>query len=467
MESKRYLLSLFLGLFVISIQAQVTFVLEFIPEYTPAGDDIYIAGSFNGWNPADSDYMLAKNNDNKWSITLDAETDGTTISFKFTRGSWETVEKGSGGEEIDNRSFTFGNGLTEHLDILNWADNNGGGGSTAAENVSIVDEDYYMPQLDRERRIWIYLPPDYQETETNYPVLYMHDGQNLFDAQTSFAGEWEVDETLNELANEGYLVPIVIGIDNGGTNRIDEYTPWIHPSYGGGDGDKYMAFIVETLKPYLDENYRTLADRDNTGIMGSSLGGLISHYGSLKNQAVFSKAGIFSPSYWFSDSVWSFTAEMGKREEMKFYMMCGNMEGVSTVPDMLNMADTLESLGFYTDEVKTKIVPNGEHNEQLWRQEFREAYLSLFTEFAYDVPEGKTILALSLHPNPVDNEVTIVIDKSLQPKSTVITDSSGKFIKQIDASNTTKLDVGDLSPGVYFIRLKTNEQTYLGKFIKK
>jgi hypothetical protein len=212
----------------------VTFIIDSLPEYTPLEDQIYIAGNFTGWDPGLPEYALQKNAENKWTITLQAQPQGTVIQYKFTRGNWETVEKGPNGEEINNRIFTYGNGDTVRIIIYNWRQDGGGGTHTAADNVSVMDEDFYIPQLDRNRRIWIYLPPDYETSATAYPVLYMHDGQNLFDAATSFAGEWEVDETLNELAGQGIAVPIVVGIDNGGTDRVGEYTPWINPAYGGG-----------------------------------------------------------------------------------------------------------------------------------------------------------------------------------------------------------------------------------------
>ncbi|MCK5777105.1 MAG: hypothetical protein KAH25_13055, partial [Bacteroidales bacterium] len=181
-----------------------------MPDNTPAEDFIYIVGDFNDWDPGDPNYRLEKNDEEDWFIVMPEMGNGSQIQFKFTRGDWDTVEKGASGEEIPNRIFTFGNGETQEYDILNWADQGGGGGSsTAADNVSIMDENFYMPQLDRNRRIWIYLPPDYETSGETYPVLYMHDGQNLFDQYTSFSGEWEVDESLNNLANEGIQVPIV------------------------------------------------------------------------------------------------------------------------------------------------------------------------------------------------------------------------------------------------------------------
>ena len=459
-------LILFLLFLATSLNAQVTFVLDSIPAYTPPGDEIYIVGDFNNWNPGETEYVLTKNDDDKWSITMGEQPHGKVILFKFTRGSWETVEKGPGGEEIDNRSFSFGNGLTKHLTVHNWADANGGGGSTAAENVHIVDENFEMPQLGRQRRIWIYLPPDYDDTEISYPVMYMHDGQNLFDAQTSFAGEWEVDETLNKLASEGHAVPIVVGIDNGGQHRIDEYTPWINPEYGGGEGELYMAFIVETLKPFIDANYRTLTDREHTAIMGSSLGGLISHFASLQYQEVFSKAGIFSPSYWFSDTVWSFTADAGKQQDMRFYLMSGGMEGENTVPDMLNMADTLRAVGFATDEVRTKVVPDGQHNEQLWRQGFEEAYLWLFPDYANDVVSKAEVKFLLINPNPVEDYIVFDIPEEIQILQIEMTDSSGRIVFQKRNFNSRRIELGQFRPGLYLVRLTSRGATFQGKFVK-
>jgi predicted alpha/beta superfamily hydrolase len=206
----------------------------------------------------------------------------------------------------------------------------------------------------------------------------MHDGQNLFDIATSFAGEWEVDESLNEFFNAGKDVPIVVGIDNGGADRIAEYTPWANPNYGGGDGDKYAKFIVETLKPYIDANYRTKPGRENTGVMGSSLGGLISFYIAVKYQDIFSKAGIFSPSFWYSDSCYTFASATGKHFPMQFYIMGGNNESGGLVQEMENMIDTLFAAGFGEEEIKLKVIPGGQHNEYLWRTQFPDAYEWLF-----------------------------------------------------------------------------------------
>lgn len=458
---------LFLGMlaFPALVLSQATFRVDSIPVYTPEQDYIYIAGNFNGWQPGDVNYRLAKGDDGKWWITLNAMAQGTQIQFKFTRGSWETVEKGPNGEELNNRLFTFGNGDTIGVKIYNWAQ--GGGGSTAAENVIVMDEAFEMPQLDRTRRIWLYLPPDYETSGKSYPVLYMHDGQNLFDAQTSFAGEWEVDETLNQLFDQGYPVPIVVGIDNGGGERINEYSPWAHVGYGGGDGDLYMQFIVETLKPYIDDHYRTMPGRDYSGIMGSSMGAFISHYGALKYQDVFTKAGIFSPSYWFSDSLWTFTRLAGVEPEMRFYLMCGGNEGQGTINDMSAMQDSLLALGMPENNLNFKIIPGGSHSESLWRQDFGEAYLWLFGSYANGVDNVPGARNIKLFPNPSRDVLQFPADFPGDCDSLEIMDMEGKLIMKDRQFKGRKINVKGLAPGIYIVSLSSDGIYYQGKFVKE
>jgi len=449
-----------------TVSGQVTFIVQSLPLNTPQSDSLYIAGNFNGWEPGAAAFMLHKNTDDKWSITLATQANGTVIKFKFTRGSWATVEKGPGGEEIPDRSFTFGNTDSVGINIAKWADGGGGSNSTAAANVKIISTDFYMPQLNRTRRIWMYFPPDYETSGLNYPVLYMHDGQNLFDAGTSFAGEWEVDETLNTLAEQGKHVPLVIGIDNGGNDRIGEYTPWTNPQYGGGDGDKYMQFIVETLKPYIDQHYRTLAEREYTGIMGSSIGGLVSNYGSLKYQDIFSKAGLFSPSYWFSDSVWIFTHDAGKKQDMRFYQLCGTNESSGMVGDMQRMKDSVVSAGFTQDQIYNKVVAGGQHNEKLWREAFGDAYVWLFNDYVNSVREALNANTFQCFPNPSEDFITFkIVEKTIFDTIQII-DMKGIIIMTIIQPMDNKIDVRRLLPGSYLIRCKSGDSITEGKFIK-
>ena len=250
--------------------------------------------------------------------------------------------------------------------------------STAASNVIVLEEPFDMPGLERKRTVRLYLPPGYDGSTKDYPVLYMHDGQNLFDYATSYVGEWKVDETLNELAESKGLEMIVVGIDNGQGLRMNELAPFDNPRIEKVEGDLYMSFIVDVVKPYIDENYRTLSDRENTAIMGSSMGGLISHYGIFKYPEVFSKAGIFSPSYWINwNAVKGYTKEHPLPKDTKLYFCVGEKEGMM-VGSMNAMVEFLKEQNHNEKNLTSFVVPGAEHNEAQWQGEFKKAVLWLF-----------------------------------------------------------------------------------------
>jgi len=252
--------------------------------------------------------------------------------------------------------------------------------STATDNVQVLPYQFVMTELDRQRTIRLYLPPSYQQSTKSYPVIYMHDGQNLFDDLTAYAGEWEVDESLNQLAKKHGLEVIVVGIDNGGDFRMNELSPWENKRFGEAQGKQYMDFVVDVVKPYIDTNFRTKADRLHTAIMGSSMGGLISHYAVHAYPEVFSKAGIFSPSYWYSQEVFSFSKLKKAPLDARLYVMYGDKEGDGMIADTDKMQRQLKQQGHPRQNILFKRVPNGEHNEQLWRTEFSEAIQWLFQQ---------------------------------------------------------------------------------------
>ena len=251
--------------------------------------------------------------------------------------------------------------------------------STKAANVSILKKEFIIDGLnDISHKIWLYLPPNYDSSAENYPVIYMHDAQNLFDDATSFVGEWAVDETLNGLYKKTGKSFIVVGVENGGEKRIEEYTPWKHKKYGGGKGDIYINFLANELKPFIDKNYRTKSEANQTAIIGSSLGGLISFYGGLKHPAVFGKIGALSTSFWFSDKINEFAKENGKQTKTKLFLLVGEKEGDAMVPDTQNMEKLLLETGFPKENIKTKIVAEGKHTESFWRAEFLEVITFLY-----------------------------------------------------------------------------------------
>lgn len=251
---------------------------------------------------------------------------------------------------------------------------------SAGPGVSVIETPLAMPGLDRERTIRIYLPPDYATSSARYPVLYMHDGQNLFDDATSYAGEWGVDEALDQLAGEEGLELIVVGIDNGAELRTQELVPWALPDADEPqpvDAPAYLAFITDTVKPWVDEAYRTRPEREHTGIMGSSFGGIASHYALLQRPDVFSRFGVFSPSYWVSEEVFIATGTAALAPDLRLYLQMGENEG-DMVPGFERMAALLHERGLGPDQLVVRLSPDGEHHESTWRQDFPDAVRFLF-----------------------------------------------------------------------------------------
>ena len=251
--------------------------------------------------------------------------------------------------------------------------------ASATKNVSILKKEFVIEGLNKiSHKVWLYLPPNYHATTKKYPVIYMHDAQNLFDTTTSYAGEWEVDETLNELYKKTGKGFIVVAVENGGEERINEYTPWEHEKYGGGKGEIYIKFLKNTLKPYVDANYRTKTQAKHTAIIGSSLGGLISYYGGLKYPKTFGKIGALSTSFWFSDKVEDFTKKYGTNKKSKLYLLVGEKEGENVVLNTKKYQQILLENGFNSKNIISKINPEGAHNEAFWKNEFLEVIKWLF-----------------------------------------------------------------------------------------
>lgn len=447
--------------FALSANAQLILKVTSIPANTPASADIYAAGNFNGWDAENASYKLTPNTEGVLQLIFSPPTG--TVEFKFTRGGWETVEGNANGGFLPNRTIQYNGGeQIEELSILSWEDLDGGstGNSTAADNVSSFD--FYIPQLNRDRKIWLYLPPDYATSNKNYPVLYVHDGQNAYDLATSAFGEWEIDESLNTMFENGDEGVIVVGIENGGVNRLNEYSPWVNPNYGGGEGDEYMEFIVETLKPHIDENYRTLSNRDNTGLLGSSMGGLISMYGAIEYQEIFSKAGVFSPSFWFTDECYAHVSNTGKEADMRIYLLAGEQESASMVPDLYAMYNTLYNAGFDNDELFIITHADGQHSEWYWRREFPAAYEWLFADLTTDL-SNPAFNKFNVSPNPANDLLRVEGLQNYKDPKFQIYAVDGQLIQPPTFIQGNEINISFLQQGTYIINVYSEEDLLLSK----
>lgn len=241
--------------------------------------------------------------------------------------------------------------------------------STASQQVDTFVME--ASQLQTQKKIWVYLPKSYQNSKKAYSVIYMHDAQNLFDAKTSYVGEWKVDEYLDTVStNES----IVIGIEHGNEKRIDELTPYSHEKYGGGKGDSYLDFITYTLKPYIDSTYRTKPDAIHTSILGSSLGGLMAFYAVIRYPDTFGNAGVFSPAFWINPEIFSFVEASTIPKFSSFYFLIGSEEGEDMLLDKEKMVTLLQRKGVESEHIRNRTIKGGTHNETFWSEQFPDAY---------------------------------------------------------------------------------------------
>ena len=370
--------------------AMVTFRVN-VPEPAPPDASVFISGNIAALGPWDPGKVeLGKVGEGLYAITLVLPI-GTELRYKFTRGTWETVERGDGFEEIPDRTLNVVGDETVGVWIQSWRDMSPFRESHTVVGDLRLHEDFHARKLGNRRAVLVYLPPGYDEDPAaRYPVLYMHDGQNLFDAATSFIGvEWNVDETVSRMVEQGAIQPlIVVGIENTSA-RAFEYTPAPHGSRGGGGADQYADFIVNDLKPFIDANYRTLPGREHTGIMGSSLGGLVSIYTAWLHPDVFSRVGAMSTSYgWADGHILGFVESRGTPPGLRIWLDMGTAEDRTDadgdgVPDILmshrRMRDILMEKEVTIPRRLRYVEAEGAvHNERAWAARLPRALTFLF-----------------------------------------------------------------------------------------
>jgi predicted alpha/beta superfamily hydrolase len=237
---------------------------------------------------------------------------------------------------------------------------------------------FEIAALHRSRTVRIYLPPSYAGTpERRYPVIYAHDGQNLFDASAP-GGGWGIGEAMDALARQRGFEAIVVGIDHGGEHRIAELSPWPNARQVPPEGEAYLAFVVETLKPWIDAHYRTRPGREATAMIGSSLGALATQRALLRWPQVFGRAAMLSPAYWFTPAAYDDTRAHLWPAGTRTWFYVGGQEDTDTVADVERMVAIVRAGGRPARDVHVHVEPLAHHDERAWRAEFPHAVAWLF-----------------------------------------------------------------------------------------
>ncbi|QRN97433.1 carbohydrate esterase [Archangium violaceum] len=373
--------------------ARTVFIVA-VPDITPPDAEVWLSGNqpeLGNWNGAGVKLYKAVNNSYATTLTFAA---GTSLAFKATRGSWETVEKSAEGREVGDHTFKTGGGFERvSITVGSWADF----GSVPPPQVLTGKIEYLKDVTStlttlKKRDVIIWLPPGYDanDTTTRYPVLYMHDGQNLMDATTAAYGfEWGVDETAQKLVEEGKVEPlIIVGVYNT-SDRGPEYTQVPDPRYpevdgaNGGRADDYGRFLAEELKPMIDKKYHTKTDAQSTGLAGSSLGGLVSMYLGMTRSETFGRLGVVSPSvFWGQKDIITKVKALEQKPALRIWLDIGTEEGGNgqeTVADTRELYDALVGEGWVAgSDLKYTEKEGAGHNEASWAARFGDILQYLY-----------------------------------------------------------------------------------------
>lgn len=385
-----YVICFFWGMYLLTMnsvmgqnQYKVTLKIEQGALAEHRGEPYYVTGNFNRWMPDDDTYKVIPNEDGSGEIVIANATAGL-LEFKFTRGNWQTLDCTPQGKLVAPRNAMVHADTIIEVKLDAWRDDFPE--STASPQVHLLDSAFYMPQLKQNRPVWIYLPKDYESNSRSYPVLYMHDGQDLFDEATSQGRigplEWGVDETIDAATNPCIVVAIAHHEDK--QARIREYFVEPNSENSAVEGRAYLQFIVESLKPYIDSLYRTKAEKKYTAMAGSSMGGLLTFYAGLLYPDVFGALGVFSPSVWLDEEhiieqIKGLRQKQQVHQQAYFFYAGGNENRLksdgTTVKmhtDVITASDLLKETANPAMEIY--INPEGRHGAWYWNLAFPRFY---------------------------------------------------------------------------------------------
>lgn len=339
---------------------------------------VYLSGNFNHWHTQDPDFEMEKIGNGLYHYKFSPDfAYPNELLYKFTKGDWSEVEIDKYGNRTENRSCAQHSGVRkEHVD--KWRKNWLPFKPNFLPIVELISEAFEIPQLNKKRKIWALLPHNYKTSDESYPVMYLQDAQNLFNEQAKY-GNWEIDKKLAVMSEYNIGKIIIIAIEHAEQDRIKEYNVG-KTVLGVGQGKKYIRFITDTLKPFIDKTYRTKPDREFTGIGGSSMGGLVSIYSGLMYPEVYGKLMIFSPSLWVVPKMDFNQTDFSEPGTTKIYLYAGGDESATMIKHVRQFQKNIQQNGLLADKTKIKLSINmlGKHNEIYWSDEFPKAIEWLF-----------------------------------------------------------------------------------------
>jgi pullulanase len=375
-------------------EAKLRWVVN-VPDETAPDTSLFMAGNIDALGPWQPNvFRLRRNESGKYVANLTLPI-GTRLEYKFTRGSWASVEKSPDGAEIANRRWTVEGDATIEIQIAAWA-------KPVASKVSTATGDvrwriFTSEILGGDRRITVWLPPQFQSMpDFRFPVVYFLDGQNVFDAaRAAFGSEWKADEAASDLARVPTIdaarlaaggAAILVAIDNS-PNRMDEYTPTVHSMNGrqvGGNADMYLRFLADELKPWIDAQFPTLAEPQHTTLVGSSLGGLMVLHAITNRSDVFGNGISMSPSLFWGDraairAAKSWSPPMQDKPPIRLWLDMGTLEGSSEtgrgllIEGVQELAKILADRGGKQLQVHVAVVDGAEHRETAWAERLPSA----------------------------------------------------------------------------------------------
>ena len=362
-----------------------TITISVRPQELPEGDSVYITGNhpaLGNWHPDAVPLQLQA--DGSWRRQFFIKRN-TQLEYKFTRGSWDSEAANEHGGVLPNFRLRVNQNHQQHLEIPHWRDisqleNDFKIETTPEERIKGTIRFHHFPGMNglKPRDIIVWLPPSYDSAlKQKYPVVYMHDGQNLFDPYTSYTGiDWEADETATRLIEEERIREIIIvGIYNT-HDRLEEYS-------AAPLGKRYREFIVQELKPYIDRNYRTRPEREHTATIGSSMGGLVSFLLVWLHSEVFSMAGCFSPSFIYQKNQ---AIKLIKQSDppglpVKMMMDCGGIGGEKLLlRGCKRVLRLLRRKGLSDADLEFHHYPEARHSERDWAERLEKHLIFLYSK---------------------------------------------------------------------------------------